>query len=65
MPDPVRIKRTHAVTMGKRLRQRPLSSSAHSDMVAEARARPSHHYTVEGADGTLLRGAASIAATLA
>ena len=36
-----------------------------SDMVAEAGARPSHHYTVEGADGTLLKGAASIAAKLA
>jgi D-alanine-D-alanine ligase len=36
-----------------------------SDMVEEARVRPSHHYTVEGADGTLLRGAASIAAKLA
>lgn len=36
-----------------------------ADMVAEARARPSHHYTVEGADGTVLRGAASIAAKLA
>ena len=35
------------------------------DIVAEAGARPSHHYTVEGADGTLLRGAASIAAKLA
>ncbi len=36
-----------------------------SDMVAEALARPSHHYTVEGADGTVLKGAASIAAKLA
>ncbi|MGH2928157.1 MAG: thioredoxin domain-containing protein, partial [Solirubrobacteraceae bacterium] len=36
-----------------------------SDMIAEAGARPSHHYTVDGADGTLLRGAASIAAKLA
>ncbi len=35
-----------------------------SDMVAEARARPSRHYTVEGADGTVLKGAASIAAKL-
>ena len=35
------------------------------DMVAEARQRPSHHYTVEGADGTVLKGAASIAAKLA
>ncbi len=36
-----------------------------ADMVAEARARPSHHYTAEGADGTVLEGAASIAAKLA
>ncbi|HVC14191.1 MAG TPA: hypothetical protein VND62_04950 [Acidimicrobiales bacterium] len=36
-----------------------------ADMVDEARRRPSHHYTVEGADGTVLRGAASIAAKLA
>ncbi|MDA8312057.1 MAG: hypothetical protein M0Z46_15905 [Actinomycetota bacterium] len=36
-----------------------------SDMVAEARERPSHFYTVEGADGTVLKGAASIAAKLA
>ncbi|HTX62033.1 MAG TPA: hypothetical protein VMD28_00235, partial [Acidimicrobiales bacterium] len=36
-----------------------------SDMVAEARSRPTHHYTVEGADGTVLKGAASIAAKLA
>jgi len=36
-----------------------------SDMIAEARQRPSHHYTVEGADGTVLKGAASIAAKLA
>ena len=36
-----------------------------SDMVAEARARPSHHYSVEGADGTVLQGAATIAAKLA
>jgi len=36
-----------------------------SDMVAEARQRPAHHYTVEGADGTVLKGAASIAAKLA
>lgn len=35
-----------------------------SDMVDEARLRPSHHYTVEGADGTVLKGAASIAAKL-
>lgn len=36
-----------------------------ADMIEEARARPSHHYTVEGADGTVLKGAASIAAKLA
>lgn len=36
-----------------------------SDMVEEARQRPSHYYTVEGADGTVLKGAASIAAKLA
>jgi D-alanine-D-alanine ligase len=35
------------------------------DMVDEAIARPSHHYTAEGADGTVLKGAASIAAKLA
>jgi D-alanine-D-alanine ligase len=34
-------------------------------MVEEARARPSHHYSVEGADGTVLKGAGSIAAKLA
>lgn len=34
------------------------------DMVDEARARPARHYSVEGADGTVLRGAASIAAKL-
>jgi D-alanine-D-alanine ligase len=36
-----------------------------SDMVDEARQRPSHYYTVEGADGSVLKGAASIAAKLA
>jgi D-alanine-D-alanine ligase len=36
-----------------------------ADMVAEARGRPSHAYTTAGADGTVLRGAASIAAKLA
>ncbi|MGH8980991.1 MAG: hypothetical protein ACRDWE_08225, partial [Acidimicrobiales bacterium] len=36
-----------------------------TDMVDEAKARPSHHYSAEGADGTVLRGAASIAAKLA
>ena len=36
-----------------------------ADMVAEARARPSHAYSSEGADGTVLRGASSIAAKLA
>lgn len=36
-----------------------------TDMISEARERPSHHYTVEGADGTVLKGAASIAAKLA
>lgn len=36
-----------------------------ADMVAEARAQPSHVYTTDGADGTVLRGAASIAAKLA
>ena len=35
------------------------------DMVDEARRRPSHYSTVEGADGTVLKGAASIAAKLA
>lgn len=35
-----------------------------ADMVAEARERPSHHYSVDGADGTVLRGASSIAAKL-
>ncbi len=36
-----------------------------SDLVDEARTRPTHHYGAEGADGTVLRGAASIAAKLA
>jgi D-alanine-D-alanine ligase len=36
-----------------------------ADMVAEARARPTHAYTTEGADGTVLRGAGTIAAKLA
>ena len=36
-----------------------------SDLVDEARARPTHRYGAEGADGTVLRGAASIAAKLA
>ncbi len=36
-----------------------------ADMIDEARARPSHHYSVEGADGSVLKGAASIAAKLA
>jgi len=36
-----------------------------ADMVDEARQRPSHYYSVEGADGTVLRGASSIAAKLA
>lgn len=36
-----------------------------ADMVDEARRLPSHHYTVAGADGTVLSGAASIAAKLA
>ena len=35
------------------------------DLLAEATARPTHHYTAAGADGTVLRGAASIAAKLA
>jgi len=34
-------------------------------MIDEARRRPSHHYSVDGADGTVLEGAASIAAKLA
>ena len=36
-----------------------------ADMLAEARHRPSHLYTSAGADGTVLRGASSIAAKLA
>lgn len=36
-----------------------------TDMIAEARERPSHHYSVEGADGIVLKGASSIAAKLA
>lgn len=36
-----------------------------SDLIAEARARPTHAYTTEGADGTVLKGAGSIAAKLA
>ncbi|MGH9081885.1 MAG: D-alanine--D-alanine ligase family protein [Acidimicrobiales bacterium] len=36
-----------------------------ADMVAEAAARPTHAYSAAGADGTVLRGAASIAAKLA
>jgi D-alanine-D-alanine ligase len=35
------------------------------DLVAEARARPTHAYSAAGADGMVLRGAASIAAKLA
>ncbi len=35
------------------------------DLLAEARARPTHRYSAQGADGTVLRGAASIAAKLA
>ncbi len=36
-----------------------------ADLIAEARARPTHAYTTEGADGTVLRGAGSIASKLA
>jgi D-alanine-D-alanine ligase len=36
-----------------------------ADMLAEARHRPSHLYSSVGADGTVLRGASSIAAKLA
>lgn len=36
-----------------------------TDLVAEARRRPTHVYTTEGADGTVLRGAGSIASKLA
>jgi D-alanine-D-alanine ligase len=35
------------------------------DMIAEARARPMARYSAAGADGLVLRGAASIAAKLA
>jgi D-alanine-D-alanine ligase len=35
------------------------------DLLAEAVARPTHQYSAAGADGTVLRGAASIAAKLA
>lgn len=35
------------------------------DMIDEAKSRPSHFYSAEGADGTVLQGAASIAAKLA
>jgi D-alanine-D-alanine ligase len=34
------------------------------DMVDEATARPSHHYSSAGADGVILRGAAAIASKL-
>ncbi len=36
-----------------------------ADLLDEARARPSHAYSAAGADGTVLKGAASIAAKLA
>lgn len=36
-----------------------------ADMVSEAMSRPAHSYSSQGADGTVLRGAASIAAKLA
>jgi D-alanine-D-alanine ligase len=36
-----------------------------ADMLAEASARPTGHYSAEGADGLVLRGAATIAAKLA
>jgi D-alanine-D-alanine ligase len=36
-----------------------------ADLMAEARARPTHAYSAAGADGTVLRGAAAIAAKLA
>jgi D-alanine-D-alanine ligase len=36
-----------------------------SDMIAEATARPTARYSAAGADGLVLRGAASIAAKLA
>lgn len=35
------------------------------DLLAEAQAHPTHHYTAAGADGTVLRGASTIAAKLA
>ena len=35
------------------------------DLMAEATARPTHRYSAAGADGLVLRGAASIAAKLA
>ncbi len=34
------------------------------DLLAEARERPTHAYTAEGADGTVLRSAGSIAGKL-
>ena len=44
----------------------PLSFAALlSDLMEEARSSPTHRYSAEGADGTVLRGAASIAAKLA
>ncbi|HVX20267.1 MAG TPA: hypothetical protein VHB02_02855 [Acidimicrobiales bacterium] len=36
-----------------------------ADLIAEARQRPTHAYSAAGADGTVLRGASSIAAKLA
>jgi len=36
-----------------------------SDLIAEAEARPTHHYSAAGADGSVLRGASSIASKLA
>jgi len=36
-----------------------------SDLCEEARTRPTHRYSAAGADGLVLRGAASIAAKLA
>ena len=36
-----------------------------ADLVSEAVERPTHQYTTSGADGLVLRGAASIAAKLA
>jgi len=36
-----------------------------ADLMVEARARPTHRYNAEGADGTVLRGAGTIAAKLA